>query len=70
MDVRGSITSRELKEIQFHSVLTWFVAQRTSLEKKLPILKADHSFPSSAEVKNVGDVTLLPHMPSWHIKLH
>jgi hypothetical protein len=28
--------------------------------------EAEHSLPSSAEVKNVGAVLPLSHMPPWH----
>jgi hypothetical protein len=33
---------------------------------KRPGREADHSPPSSADVKNGGAIPLLPHMPSWH----
>jgi hypothetical protein len=33
---------------------------------KRPERKADHSHPSSAEVKNGGAIPSLPHMSSWH----
>jgi hypothetical protein len=28
--------------------------------------EAEHSLPSSAEVKNVGAIPPLPYVPSWH----
>jgi hypothetical protein len=31
-----------------------------------PELEADHSPPSSAQVKNGGDIPPLPDMSSWH----
>jgi hypothetical protein len=33
---------------------------------KRPEREADHSPPSSAEVKNGGAIPPLPHMYSWH----
>jgi hypothetical protein len=33
--------------------------------------EADHSLPSSADVRNDGAIYLLPHMPSWYsVQLH
>jgi hypothetical protein len=37
-----------------------------SLRVKRPGHEADHSPPSSAEVKNVGAIPPLPHISSWH----
>jgi hypothetical protein len=37
------------------------------LAVKRPRREADHSPPSSAEVKNGGAIPPLPHLPSWHI---
>jgi hypothetical protein len=33
---------------------------------KMPVREADHSPPSSAEVKNGGAIPPLSHMSSWH----
>jgi hypothetical protein len=33
---------------------------------KWPNCGGDHSHPSSAELKNVGVISLLPHTSSWH----
>jgi hypothetical protein len=33
---------------------------------KLPGREADHSFPSSGEVKNGGAIPPLPYTSSWH----
>jgi hypothetical protein len=41
------------------------VPRAASQEIKWPGREADHSPPSSAEVKNVGAVPPLPHMSSW-----
>jgi hypothetical protein len=42
--------------------LTW---DRTSPEVRRPGRQADHSPPSSAEVKNDRALSPLPHTPSW-----
>jgi hypothetical protein len=38
----------------------------SSPEVKRPVWEAEHSPPSSAEVKNGGAIPLLPHTSSWH----
>jgi hypothetical protein len=50
-----------------YSVLTGFgLTQYPAQWIKRPGREVEHSFPFSAEVKNDGAITLLPHMSSWH----
>jgi hypothetical protein len=37
-----------------------------SLRVKRPGREADHSLPSSGEIKNSGAIPPLPHVSSWH----
>jgi hypothetical protein len=43
-----------------------WVSRRFPPGGKRPGREADHSSPSSAEVKNGGAIPPLPHMSSWH----
>jgi hypothetical protein len=48
-----------------HPAIGW-VPRAISLEVKWLGCEADHSLPSSAEVKNDGAILSLPHMSLWH----
>jgi hypothetical protein len=48
-----------------HSLIQW-VRQAISPEVERPEHEADHSPPSSAEVKNGRPIRPLPHISSWH----
>jgi hypothetical protein len=75
LDSRGLIPGRGKRFSVFHSVqtgsgthpasytmFTWAL----SMGVKWPGREADHSPPSSAEVKNGGAIPPLPHKSSWH----
>jgi hypothetical protein len=68
LDRRGSITGRDKRFSRFHSVHTGSEALPASYQisfgANLPGLETDNSPPSSAEAKNDGAVTPLPHTSS------
>jgi hypothetical protein len=66
MDGRGSNLGRGKSFV--HNVQTGSGAHPASYQMgiKRPGREADHSPPSSAEVKNGGALPPLPHMSSWH----
>jgi hypothetical protein len=43
-----------------------WVSGASTLDVKVPVLEADRSKPSSAEVKNGGAIPPRPHMSSWY----
>jgi hypothetical protein len=51
--------------LAFHPITQW-VPGAISSGTELPRRKADHSHPSSAEVKNGGAIPPLTHMFSWN----
>jgi hypothetical protein len=74
LDGRGSIPNRIRSFSFLHSVQTGTEANPASypkitgvisLEVKRPEREANHSPPSSVEIKNGGTVYPLPHMSSW-----
>jgi hypothetical protein len=69
LDSRGSIRGRGnilFCTPQHSDPPIWWVPGALSRGVKRPRRKAYNSLPSSAEVKNGGTISPLPHMSSWH----
>jgi hypothetical protein len=72
LDGRGSVPGRtyslsSILALGLTQPLMKCVPGAISVEVKLRVHEADHSAPSSAEIKNGGAILPLPHTSSWSV---